>query len=175
MASYINETVSFALLVFHNSEHKQKRILAVLLLSIITSVFLAWLSAGPVRAEQNALSEQDRPVLRPEPLIRGTLWWLHPALKGWSKDKLEQAIQSQRDIGFEILWICNTPALLNQIKQGRASDRDVLETIYSIADSQGMRVIADLPHVGFYGKVTAEDILAKSTKHIRRYQARYGH
>ena len=142
---------------------------------IVTSLVLCvLLLAVPIKAEPNAESKQARLGRRTAPLIRGTLWWLVPPFTNWSKDELQRAIQAQRDIGFDLLWICNTPALLDQAQQASAQGTDLLDTVYHIADSQGMRVIADLPRGGWYGQAAADDILATNTKHIRRYQARYG-
>jgi Domain of unknown function (DUF4434) len=111
------------------------------------------------------------------PLIRGALWWITDAYKDWSSDQFEQAIQAQRDVGFDILWIFNTPALLDKALKSEAAGEsdDILATVYAIADAKGMRVIADLPKGGWYDKVESDDMVATVTEHIRRYHARYGH
>jgi uncharacterized protein DUF4434 len=109
---------------------------------------------------------------RTAPLIRGALWWLVPAYAEWPEEKLERAIQAQQDLGFDILWIFNTPALLTGTE---GEGKDWLETVYSIADAKRMHIIADLPKGGWYGQASAEDIIAVNTKHIVSYHGRYGH
>jgi len=53
------------------------------------------------------------PTGTPCPIIRGTLWFLPKTIEEYTKDELakavKQEIQNQKDIGFSILWICNTP------------------------------------------------------------------
>ncbi len=115
-----------------------------------------------------------------EPLIRGALWWLTSAYDGWTEDDWEKAIQAQCDVGFDVLWIFNTPALLKQAEQEGQNNRqdtrfDVLDTVYRIAAEKKMRIIADLPKGGWYQKNSQEEILAINTEYIRKYHARYGH
>jgi hypothetical protein len=47
------------------------------------------------------------------PKLNGTLWFLPKTIEEYTKDELakavKQEIQNQKDIGFSILWICNTP------------------------------------------------------------------
>ena len=46
--------------------------------------------------------------------MRGTLWYIPVNYSGWSKERLEKAIEQQIDeqqaVGFDLLWLCNTPA-----------------------------------------------------------------
>lgn len=48
-----------------------------------------------------------------KPLIRGTLWMLRDFYQGWSEKDIRKSITAQIDaqkaIGFDILWIINTP------------------------------------------------------------------
>ncbi len=111
---------------------------------------------------------------RTAPLMRGTLWWLVPGYADWPREKLERAIQAQQDIGFDLLWLLNTPALLAAAEKGEPGLGDLLEWVYEIADARGMRVIADLPKGGWYGKTPAADMLRSNRDHITRYTARYG-
>ncbi|NIA14813.1 MAG: DUF4434 domain-containing protein [Nitrospiraceae bacterium] len=141
-----------------------------LLLTIALTAFMPTLAAG-AQTEQAASSPS-----RPLPLMRGTLWWLVAPHTDGTRQQLEQAIQAQRDVGFDVLWIFNTPALLEQAIKAApdAADADVLESVYTIADKYGMRVIADLPPGGWYGKAPAKEILDTNTRHIAAYHARYG-
>jgi hypothetical protein len=143
-------------------------------LIIIILVSFALLPTAPARAEPGEESKQDASGRRTAPLIRGTLWWLDAPFTDWPKDELQRAIRSQRDVGFDLLWLLNTPALLDRAERASTPGADVLETIYGIADAEGMRIIADLPQGGWYRKADAKEMLAANTKHIRRYQARYG-
>ena len=54
------------------------------------------------------------------PLIRGTLWALPANYKEWSKKAikkiLEEQIDRQKALGFDILWLVNTPANMDWAK-----------------------------------------------------------
>lgn len=107
------------------------------------------------------------------PLIRGTLWYIvqaHPT--DWTKERLEQAIDAQRAVGFDVLWILNTPDLVNKAETPGALD--IVETVYALADARGMRVISDLPVGGWYGKATAESMIAELSGYAGKFHARYG-
>ena len=121
-------------------------------------------------------------ALRTAPLIRGTLWWVvYEGYAGWSRAQFEQAIDAQRAVGFDVLWILNTPDLLRRatapafagVGEG-GGVRDLLAMIYDIADAKGMRVISDLPKGGWYGKTDAEDMIGTITGFVTRYHKRYG-
>lgn len=51
------------------------------------------------------------------PIIQGTLWWLQTNYDGWSIENMrkiiEQQIDLQKALGFDILWLVNTPANMN--------------------------------------------------------------
>lgn len=108
------------------------------------------------------------------PLIRGALWWFTSEYAELTEDDFEKAIQAQCDVGFDTLWIFNTPTMLAAAERGDSNQASHLEAIYKIADAKGMRIIADLPQGGWYGKATKEEILAVNRDHIARYAARYG-
>ncbi len=112
---------------------------------------------------------------RTAPLMRGTLWWIVPSeADPWTRAKLEAAIDAQRALGFDVLWILNTPDLLRRATLPDAS-QDILADVYALADEKEMHVIADLPTGGWYGKVSAEEMTASITTHARKLHARYGH
>ncbi len=51
------------------------------------------------------------------PIIQGTLWGLKTNYAGWSEEEMrkviERQIDLQRALGFDILWLVNTPANMN--------------------------------------------------------------
>ncbi|MHB8580117.1 MAG: DUF4434 domain-containing protein [Ignavibacteriaceae bacterium] len=55
--------------------------------------------------------------------IRGTLWSLPTNYSDWSKEKLEKAIEQQIEqqqaIGFDLLWLTNTPANMKWAIDGK--------------------------------------------------------
>ncbi len=129
--------------------------------AMLTAVILAAISA----------TAADSP--RTPPLLRGTLWWIVQAQPGdWTRERLEQAIDAQRAVGFDVLWILNTPDLLKKAEAPGALD--VMETVHALADARGMRVMADLPVGGWYGRTTADAMIAEIAAHTGNYQARYG-
>lgn len=112
-----------------------------------------------------------------EPLIRGTLWWIidEPG-SPWTRDELRQAIEAQRTVGFDLLWVLNAPRLMKQAvdAEARGETRDVLGMVHEIADEYGVRVIVDLPKGGWYGKNTAEEMAGTLSEYTRQYYGRYG-
>ncbi|MBX7257957.1 MAG: DUF4434 domain-containing protein [Candidatus Hydrogenedentes bacterium] len=113
-------------------------------------------------------------ALRTSPLMRGTLWWLSDAAHGsWTRAQFEQAIGEQRAVGFDILWLLNTPSLF-RLATAPDAKTDPLALIYEIADANAMRVIADLPKGGWYGKTTAEAMASEMRAYAEAFSARYG-
>lgn len=115
--------------------------------------------------------------LRSAPLLRGTLWWIvYDNYKDWDHARFDEAIQRQADVGFDVLWILNTPDLLGRAmnESDAPEHRDLLEMVYSIADEKGMHILADLPTGGWYSKNTAEEMSAALRQHIEKLHARYG-
>ncbi len=113
-------------------------------------------------------------VQRTAPLMRGTLWWITvDEARPWTRADLETAIDSQRDLGFDVLWIMNTPELLRLATLPDGA-RDILADLYAIADEKEMHVIADLPKGGWYGKVSAEEMIGGISAHARKLHGRYG-
>jgi len=111
------------------------------------------------------------------PLIRGTLWWVTEAGYGeWTQDRFADEIEAQRAVGFDVLWILNTPALLKNAVDNETAGKphDTLEMIFAVADAKGMKVIVDLPKGGWYGKTLAEDMIAAIKDYIDRFHVRYG-
>lgn len=57
------------------------------------------------------------------PVMRGTLWWLPANYSGWTKERLEKGlekvIKQQRAVGFDLLWLLNTPANMERAVYGR--------------------------------------------------------
>lgn len=56
-------------------------------------------------------------------VMKGTLWYLPVNYSGLSKENLEKAIEQQIEqqqaLGFDLLWICNTPANMQWALEGR--------------------------------------------------------
>ena len=122
-------------------------------------------------------SASENAALRTQPLFRGTLWWIIDAPgKAWTKEALREAITRQRDAGFDLLWILNTPELLKQAIETETQNdaQDVMRTVHEIADEYGMHVLADLPKGGWYGTNSADEMIDRICRHARGYFARYG-
>lgn len=115
---------------------------------------------------------------RTAPLIRGTLWYIaqDQMRTSWQKKDFGKEIQYQIDIGFDLLWLLNTPTLMEEAiaAEAKGKPRDVLETIFQIADENNMRVILDLPQAGWYGKTAPQQMIDLSMAHIQRFFERYG-
>jgi hypothetical protein len=109
------------------------------------------------------------------PLLRGTLWWM-PYLPRESQEKYAQCIRDQCDVGFNLLWILNSPSLFQKALQNDAAGRshDPLAIVFRIADERKMRVLIDLPQEGWYGKAKANDVIDKVGQYCQRFFARYG-
>ncbi|MBP8129304.1 MAG: DUF4434 domain-containing protein [Candidatus Hydrogenedentes bacterium] len=111
------------------------------------------------------------------PLMRGTLWWVADRQEcPWTEADLRAAVEAQRAVGFHLLWLLNTPALLQaaEMAERTAAPRDVLAWLYQIAGDSGMKVIVDLPQGGWYGRTSADEMVAGIRAHVRRFHARYG-
>lgn len=115
--------------------------------------------------------------LRTAPLMRGTLWWVRGdnMEHQWQKSDFAEEIKLHRKIGFDILWIFNTPKLMADAieNQQKGIDRDVIEMIFEIADEHNMLVIVDLPNAGWYGKSSKEDMIEITHRYISQFYKRY--
>lgn len=131
---------------------------------------LMGMTGPPACAAEDEAARGDEMRPQVQPLIRGALWWIQPQVVDWSDEQLEKAIQAQRDVGFDLLWLLNAAGVLAQ--DGGA---DLLERIYSLADQKNMKVIIDLPQGGWYRKASAEDLIALVTEAVRDLHGRYGH
>lgn len=111
---------------------------------------------------------------RVAPLIRGALWWVTPAdPELWTAERLRESIDAQRAVGFDILWLLNTPQLLR--KTAEDASADILERIFALADDRAMKVIVDLPVGGWYGKTALEAMQAALAAHAAAMGERYRH
>jgi lysophospholipase L1-like esterase len=111
--------------------------------------------------------------LRTAPLMRGTLWWIVPSEeKPWARAELEEAIDTQMAAGFDVLWIFPAPLLMDNALTG--ARQGILEDVYELADAKGLKVIADLPKSGWYGKTEAEEMIRAMTDHADVFYKRYG-
>jgi hypothetical protein len=112
---------------------------------------------------------------RTPPIMRGTLWWMSYLPKA-SQEEYARCIQAQRDVGFDLLWLLNTPAMMEKARQNDAAGEpyDALDRVLQIADEAGMRVIVDLPQEGWYGKAEADQVIDHVAKHIQAFVSRYG-
>ena len=111
------------------------------------------------------------------PLMRGTLWWIaeDKIANEWQKSDFADEIRLHREIGFDLLWIFNTPKLIQDAieKQEKGQPRDVLKMVFEIADKYGMRVIVDLPKPGWYGETSRQEMVAITHKYISHFHERY--
>lgn len=59
------------------------------------------------------VAAEVKPGHKTRPVMRGTLWYIPLNYAGMSKKKLkkviEQQIAQQQAVGFDLLWLCNTP------------------------------------------------------------------
>ncbi len=128
-------------------------------------------------AAANAQHQPPPNDLKTAPLIRGTLWWIdYPTVQNWDKPRFELEIQTQKDVGFDVLWLLNTPALVNEaIKAEEAGHaHDPLGMILDIAAQKDMHAIIDLPQGGWYGKTSADAIIKVAADYVRLIRTRYG-
>lgn len=112
-----------------------------------------------------------------DPLMRGTLWWVADRQEcPWTQAELRATVEAQRAVGFDLLWLLNTPALLRTAQASEQADlpRDVLEWLFTIADDADMKVIVDLPKGGWYGKTGADAMVAEICEYVRTCHGRYG-
>ena len=110
-----------------------------------------------------------------EPLMCGSLWWMPYQQQASSRD-YESFIDSQKAVGFDLLWICGTADLMEKAVQNEkdGSPYDPLEIVLRLADKKSMRVIVDLPQCGWYGKAEPEEVIKKVEEHIQAFWKRYG-
>lgn len=127
-------------------------------------------------------SVADTPIrLRTLPIIRGTLWWI--GAKGQpeslSRSWLAAEIQAQVDVGFNLLWICNSAQLMQKAKQKSPEQTsfDPLEVIYHLADEKDLKVIVSLNKGGghWFGRIRPETLIAETVRFVREVHERYGH
>ena len=130
--------------------------------------------ACPARGEVKGKTRADEQAADTPPLICGGLWWFWPEYAKLTEEDFERGIQAQCDVGFDTLWIFNTPEMLAAAEKDDSNQAGHLDAIYKIADAKGMRIIADLPQGGWYGKATKAGILEVNREHITRYAERYG-
>lgn len=66
------------------------------------------------------VKQKSIPESKISPTIQGTLWMLRNHYDGWSKEQITKSLSdqmdAQKDIGFDILWIINTPEHVNFTK-----------------------------------------------------------
>ena len=109
------------------------------------------------------------------PTICGALWWMPDQPQATPHD-YESFLESQRAIGFDLVWVLGSEHLMKQAIQREAAGQshDCLEMLLTAADAQSMRVIVDLPPCGWYGKAKAEDLVGQVEQHLAAFQKRYG-
>ncbi|HSW47292.1 MAG TPA: DUF4434 domain-containing protein [Phycisphaerae bacterium] len=86
-------------------------------------------------ASQPAAAGNDLAALPPpqcEPLVRGVLWWVDPAVDG---PRVRQIVQAMADVGMNVLWIIGSNEFLTQ------ADNPLLNRIFDEADRREWRVI----------------------------------
>lgn len=75
------------------------------------------------KAYYDTIPREIMPGHKAKAVIQGTLWYLPVNYSGWSKDRLKNAIEQQIDeqkaIGFNLLWLCNTPANMKWAVYGK--------------------------------------------------------
>lgn len=101
--------------------------------------------------------------------ISGTLWWIVPqefqqmGLEGWRKE-----LDEQQAIGFDLLWLCNVPALLE--KQGFG-----LRHLLDLCAERNVEVILDMGTTGpWHAKLDVKTELAACGDNIRKIGKSFG-
>ncbi len=135
--------------------------------ALSAALALVWMMP-PVQANEITQSPSE---FRVAPLMRGTLWWVTPAdPKVWTEERIRESIDAQCAVGFDILWLLNTPRLLRTARD----DADILRRIFVLADARNMKVIVDLPVGGWYGKTSLAEMTAAIAAHAAAMVERYG-
>lgn len=100
--------------------------------------FLKCCSGAPVAAAALAAAAADSQTgSRCAPLISGTLWWCSPSEnERWGKAGWLKELQQQQQLGFDLLWLTNSPSLL---KNERFSLRHLLD----LCGERKVQVIVD--------------------------------
>ncbi len=81
-----------------------------------------------------------------QPVISGPLWWYDPELSAkWGERGWRDQLDEQAKIGFNLLWLCNTPSALNS-----DSDVEVLCSLMDLCARRKVRVILDTGSSGIW-------------------------
>ena len=130
----------------------------------------AALTSFPDRCFGISNPETPRPKCRP--MISGALWWFDPAETVlWGESGWRRELEEQRKIGFDLLWLVNSPAGLDH-------PGDPLGIAMDLCAKRGVQVILDTgtaPGV-WYNDFRPKVQLEACGKHITRLAERFkGH
>ena len=76
---------------------------------------------------------------RCRPVLSGPLWWYDPALsKQWGESGWRDELDQHSKIGFNLLWLCNSPAGF-----GSEEDTRALRSLRDLCAKRKVRVILD--------------------------------
>lgn len=105
-----------------------------------------------------------------KPRISGALWWLTDEFRGWTEDQWRASLDSQQEVGFDLLWLINVPAWIKDVSGSKSIDFVLTE-----ADRRKMRVIVDLPCLpNWYGVWDATTEIREGKAFARDLVNRFG-
>lgn len=116
-------------------------------------------------------------ALRTAPLMRGTLWWItYEDHAAWTRAEFDAAIGAQQAVGFDVLWVLNTPQIFQKALDTEADGecKDLMGLVYDVADGRGMHVLADVPKGGWYGQTIADEMCDTIQQFVVQFHDRYG-
>ena len=129
--------------------------------------------AGPAWAHHHdgGAPELQAPRRRCRPVISGPLWWLDPQQSAqWGREGWQRELAEQQAIGFDLLWLANTPQALDH-------PGDPLGQVLDLCAERRMQVMLDTGSTGrWYSPLDLGRELAVCGENVRRLGERYrGH
>lgn len=77
----------------------------------------------------------------PTAKLRGALWWVHSDASKAGEDYWKAELAAQKEIGFDLLWLCSTTHVLRAIRENLCEDPYPI--LFKEAERLGMRVILE--------------------------------
>jgi len=85
------------------------------------------------------------------PLISGPLWVFPREQFGWDEDFWLAELDAQKEIGFDLFWLCGGAGIMNRT-DARVPGGDLVEWVMTQADIRGLDVIVSVPAAGVWYK-----------------------
>lgn len=77
----------------------------------------------------------------PDKRIRGALWWLYSDVSKADEAYWKTEIAAQKEIGFDLLWLCSTTHVLRAVREKQCEDPYPI--LFKEAERLGMRVVLE--------------------------------